>query len=240
MLGCLTALPLAGVFAQSPTPKAPVDLTLDDYLKRVVERNESIQVKILEVEFNQRRLVAERGTFEPAFFADLSHVATERQNSLEQRNSQSGSGFYKDKNNIYEGGVEALVPTGARLRLGYTLRELNNNLPIQTFSSIRNTNTEYQTFFGLSLAQPLLKGAWFPANLAAIRVAGLSSDLAFQECRGDALFKVTRTDQCRSNTMWMSGTLLLINWLRRFRCVCPHLPVDANELFWSDKSGQTQ
>ena len=169
-------------FAQSQ-PKATLDLSLEAYLKRVVERNESIQIKILEVEFNQRRLAAERGTFEPAFFAEASHVRTERQNSLEQRNSQSGLGVFKERNSIYEGGIESLVPTGARVRLGYTLRELNNNLPVSAFSSVQNTNTEYQTFFGLSLEQPLLKGAWYPANLAAIRVAGLSSDLAYQDYR---------------------------------------------------------
>ena len=191
LLGYLMTMSAVVVFAQSTTPKATVDLTLEEYIKRVVERNESVQVKILEVEFNQRRLAAERGTFEPAFFADLSHVATERQNSLEQRNSQSGLAIYRDKNNIYEGGVEALVPSGARLRLGYNLRELNNNLPVSVFSSLRNTNTEYQTFFGLSLAQPLLKGAWFPANLAAIRVAGLSSDLAFQDYRRQMMVMVS-------------------------------------------------
>lgn len=188
--GLLLILPTV-VFGQSNGPGATTGLTLEAYIKRVVERNESIQVKILEVEFNRRRLAAERGTFEPAFFADLSHVATERQNSLEQRNSQSGLNFFKEDNNIYEGGIETLVPSGARVRLGYTLRELNNNLPLSVLSSLRNTNTEYQTFFGLSMAQPLLKGAWYPANLAAIRVAGLSSDLAFQDYRRQMMVMVS-------------------------------------------------
>lgn len=178
-------------FAQSSTSKATVDLTLEEYIKRVVERNESIQVKILEVEFNQRRLAAERGTFEPAFFSEVSRVSTDRQNSIEQQNNQSVS-IFTERNNIYEGGIESLVPSGARVRLGYTLRELNNNLPLPgTFPSRLNTNTEYQTFFGLSLAQPLLKGAWFPANLAAIRVAGLSSDLAFQDYRRQLMVMVS-------------------------------------------------
>lgn len=168
-----------------------MDWTLEDYLKRVVERNESIQTKILEVEFNQRRLAAEHGTFEPALFADITHVETERQNTLEQRNSQSGLNFFKERNNIYEGGIESLVPSGAKVRLGYTLRELNNNLPTSVFSSTINSNTEYQTFFGLNVEQPFLKGAGASANLAAIRVASLSSDLAYQDYRRQMMVMIS-------------------------------------------------
>lgn len=188
---CLGISAATPAYGQTAISNATTDLTLEGFIKRVVERNESIQVKILEVEFNQRRLAAERGTFEPAFFTDISHISTERQNSLEQRNSQSGLNFFKEDNNIYEGGIESLVPSGGRLRLGYTLRELDNNLPVSQFSSLRNTNTEYQTFFGLSMAQPLLKGAGLPANLAAIRVAGLSSDLAFQDYRRQMMVMIS-------------------------------------------------
>ena len=75
------------------------------------------------------------------------------------------------------------MPSGARVRLGYTLRDLNNNLPSSIFSSTPHTNAEYQTIFGFTAAQPRLKGAWLPANLAATRVAAISSDLAFQDYR---------------------------------------------------------
>jgi outer membrane protein TolC len=190
LLGSLMFQVSITLFAQTNSPRASADLTLEVYLKRVVERNESIQTKLLEVEFNRRRLSAEYGAFEPAFFADVSHVSTERENTVEQANNQNTS-IFKERNNIYEGGVETLVPSGARLRLGYTLRELNNNLPTGRFSTTPNTNTEYQTFFGLSLAQPLLKGAWRPANLAAIRVAALSSDLAYQDYRRQMMVMIS-------------------------------------------------
>ena len=159
------------------------DLSLVDYLTKVVERNESIQNKILEVEFNQRRLAAERGTFEPVLFSEISHDVTKRENTTEQQLNQSGNSIFKEHNNIYQGGIESLVPSGAQVRLGYNLRDLNNNLPSSIFSSAPHTNAEYQTFFGLTLSQPLLKGAWLPANLAATRVAALSSDMAYQDYR---------------------------------------------------------
>lgn len=158
-------------------------LTLSNFVQQVVERNEKVQTQILELEFNRRRLGAERGAFEPVFFTEYSHQANKRENSVEQRNSQSGLNLFNERNNIYEGGIESLVPSGARVRLGYTLRDLNNNLPISALNSTRHTNAEYQTFFGLSVTQPLMKNAGQAANLAAIRVAALSSDLAYQDYR---------------------------------------------------------
>src|SRR5690606_5504447 len=117
-------------------------ITLIEYLQRVVERNESIQTRILELEFNRRRLAAEAGAFEPELFGEYSHQDTRRENTTEQRLNQSGRAIFKEKNNIYQGGIEALVPTGARVRLGYTLRDLDNNLPSSIFSTVSHTNAE--------------------------------------------------------------------------------------------------
>lgn len=183
VFGWLIVLVFTDGFGQSPLQQETTDLTLEDYLKRVVERNESIQNRILEVEFNRRRLAAEYGTFEPEAFASAKREAVKRQNTVQEQSSLSGLPVFNERNNIYDGGLEALVPSGARVRLGYTLRELKNNLPISTIPYVPQTNAQYQTFVGLSVTQPLLKNAWYPANLAALRVAALSSDLAYQEYR---------------------------------------------------------
>lgn len=184
----LAALIAAGMmtFQTEAAPDATTTsegLTLAEYLKQVVSRNESIQTRILEVEFNRRRTAAEYGAFEPEAFAEFSHQENNRENTVEQRLNQSGRAVFHERNNIYQGGIETLAPSGGRVRLGYTLRDLNNNLPSSIFSSAAHTNAEYQTFFGITFAQPLLKNAWYPANLAAIRVAAISSELAYQEYR---------------------------------------------------------
>lgn len=191
--GCLfllVAMTISGL-AQATNSLPPLDLSLEEFIKRVVEKNESIQTKILEVEFNRRRLAAEHGTFEPAFFSSATYQVNERENTAEQRNNQSDLNVFREKNYIYEGGIEGLVPSGAKVRLGYTLRDLDNNLKLSSFSSLVRSNEEYQTFFGVNVEQPLLKGAWRSATLAGIRVASLSSDLAYQDYRRQMMVMVS-------------------------------------------------
>ena len=176
-----------------PEPK-PSELSLRDFITLVLERNESIHLRLLEFEVNRKRYKGEWGAFEPELVLGYDRVENERQNTAEQRRS-SGVLIFKEKNNIYNSGLEALVPTGARIRMGYTLRDLRNNLqdpivPIPPLGTIvtnalgsLNGQPEYQTFVGLSVTQPILKNAWNSATLATVRLAALASDLAFQEYR---------------------------------------------------------
>ena len=192
-LGCRAGLTGALVLLLAPTVNTSAAsfqsgvtnaLPLRDFVQLVLQRNETIQIRILELAITKKRLGAERGIFEPELVASYDRVENKRQNTAEQRRS-TGVLIFDEENNIYNGGLEALIPTGAKIRLGYTLRDLRNNLqepPIGTI--VTNTpRSEYQTFAGISLTQPLLKNAWFPATLANIRLAAVASEIAYQEYR---------------------------------------------------------
>ena len=58
---------------------------------------------------------------------------------------------------------------------GYTLRDLSNNLEVH--------GSEYETFIGTRIMQPLLKNFGPGPTMARIRLAALASDIAFQEYR---------------------------------------------------------
>ena len=159
-------------------------LSLRGFLQAVIERNESLHTRVLEFQLSQKRYLSERGVFEPELVLSYDRVENKRENTFEQRRS-SGVLEFEEKNNIYNAGIEALVPTGAKIRLGYSLRDLANNLQDPQFGTIftNRSKGEFQTFAGVSLTQPLLKNAWFPATLANIRLAALGSEVAFQEYR---------------------------------------------------------
>src|SRR5439155_15873177 len=113
-------LPIVAVMhTQALAQPAAADLTMDIFLKRVLERNESLQAKMLEVEINRRKARGEYGAFEPEVFGSVSREANKRENTAEQATSQLSDQF-NERNNIYQGGLETLVPTGAKVRLGYT------------------------------------------------------------------------------------------------------------------------
>ncbi len=186
--GLFLALSLCAIPSSLPaevsTTNAAPGLTLQEFRQRVLEHNESIQVRLLELEVNRRKARAEKGIFEPELFGSYTREANKRENTVQQQEAQLGAQTFDELNNIYQGGLEALIPTGARARLGYTLSDLRNSLQNNpSFFSRGATNGEFQSFFGISLVQPLLKNAWFTATMAGIRLAAVSSDIAFQDYR---------------------------------------------------------
>src|SRR5262245_370184 len=123
MFAALAAQPFLLHAATPLEPGKTNGLTLRGFLQAVIERNESLHSRLLEIEISQRRYLAERGMFEPELVLSYDRVENKRENTAEQRRS-SGVAIFEEKNNIYNAGIEALVPTGGKIRLGYTLRDL--------------------------------------------------------------------------------------------------------------------
>jgi len=191
--GTFIAAPLCG--AATLQPGTTNDLTVAEFLQLVVERNESLQAKVLEFMIAQKRFKAERGVFEPELLLSYDRVENKRENTAEQRRS-SGVTVFEEKNNIYNAGIDTLIPTGAKIRLGYSLRDLRNNLQDPPLGTIvtNSSDGEFQTFAGVNLTQPLLKNAWFPATLANIRIAALASEVAFQEYRRHMMLVISTAE----------------------------------------------
>jgi outer membrane protein TolC len=167
----------------APTNDVFLDLTLDQFIQWVAERNEQVQMKVAAFEASRQNYLAEKGAFEPEFFGSASKEALNRQNTVQEERNQLSATFEED-NTIYQTGVEGQAVTGARLRLGYTLRDLRNSLQDSpSFLFRAATNGEYQTFFGLTLTQPLLKNGGVDVNRSRIRIAAQGSRIAFQEYR---------------------------------------------------------
>jgi len=191
----LGLFPAASRLAAQPDPAATNDLSLREFLRLVIQRNESLHARVLEFEISEKRLRGERGIFEPELVLAYDRVENSRENTAEQRRS-SGVRVFDEENNLYNAGIEALVPSGAKIRLGYTLRDLRNNLQDPTPGTIVTNaiRAEYQTFAGISLTQPVLKNAWFSATMATIRVAALASDVAFQEYRRQMMLVISTAE----------------------------------------------
>jgi outer membrane protein TolC len=173
-------------------------LHLKDFLQLVLKRNESIQLRVLELEITKKRFQSERGIFEPELVLSASRDDNMRENTAEQRRSL-GLATFEEQNNVYNAGLEALIPSGAKVRLGYNLRDLNNNLqdprfPGGTISTNRPGIDEYQTFAGISLTQPLLKNFGYAYTLAGIRLAALASDIAYQDYRKELMGSVAAAE----------------------------------------------
>ena len=184
--------------AASGSNEVPVvELRLSDYLHKVLQFNEPLQAQMLEAESSRLKWRAERGIFEPQWDASITREANRRTNNTLQQASQAGNLLFDERNTIVDTAIESLVPTGGKVRLGYTESDLVNNVNplgnIITTSSAFYTR-QYQTFAGVSLTQPLMKNGGFTPTLVSMRVAALDSDIAFEQYRRQLMLTVSRAE----------------------------------------------
>jgi outer membrane protein len=164
-------------------------LEREAYLRRVWEANELIQMRMLEAAIGDQRHRAEQGIFEPEFTSGFEVVDRRRPNTSDQAVSSSFSRVFNERNQTYQTGLESLIHSGGKLRLGYSVQHMENNFHNQPPASFVGTplsvlpNGEYLTTFGLSVTQPLLKGFGRKITTAGIRAAAINSDVSFQEYR---------------------------------------------------------
>lgn len=167
-------------------------LTLSECRERMASGNEAAQIKMLEWLVSRQRQRGEKGVFEPEFVGSVERVENKRANTIEQARSQSlfGAGtVFDQKNNLYSAGIEAVQPLGTRLRLGFTVSDFRNNLNQALFP-----NGEYSSILSLNVTQPLLKNSGRTVNTAAIRLAAIASDAAFQDYRRQLMQTVGGTE----------------------------------------------
>ena len=151
---------------------------LDAYLQKVLEYNDQLQVQLMDYEISRQMVEGAKAAFEPEFVLRSQYDDVSRPNNAEELRNLGGLQFFKQRSMLYSAAVEALTASGARTRVGLDVRHLNNNL--QPFRAV---NQEWSSFLGMSFVQPLLKGKGSDVTLAAVRVAALESDQAYQEFR---------------------------------------------------------
>ena len=197
-LTVLAAFPVLATDSSTLTNSNALELKLDDYLRLVAERNETLQAQMLEVEASRFKARAEWGTFEPAATASITREANKRENNTQQQAAQSGQPIFEERNTIYDTGLETLVPTGAKIRLGFTESDLVNNVnPVGGFFGGSTNNPffqQYQSFVGLTFSQPLLKNFGPNITMANIRLAALDSDIAFQQYRRQFMLAISQAE----------------------------------------------
>ena len=197
MIVSVGLLGLAWKTAAATDDLAVVDLKLADYLQQVMQHNESVQAQMLEAEVARHKNQAETGIFEPQLDASFNREANSRTNNVVQQAAQNGEGYFSERNNIYDTGLESLMPTGGKVRLGYTLSDLGNNVnPYgNVFTSTNQIWTkQYQTFVGATFTQPLLKNGGLTPTLASLRLSALESDIAFQSYRQQLTLTIFRAE----------------------------------------------
>lgn len=197
-------------------PGLKVRITLREYLRMVLERNETIQAQLLGTESSRQRALAERGAFEPELVGSAEHASNRRPNTVEQQRNLAGIPILDEHNNLFDLGVENLTPLGGKVRLGYTLNNFNNNLTPLTSAGTNpatapGRTNEWQSFFGLSVTQPLLKNGGATTALANLRIAAITSESAFQEYRRQLMVTLAQAGSAYWGVYFAQEQLLFLD-----------------------------
>jgi outer membrane protein TolC len=182
-----SALTLGSQGAEATQADSP--LRLNELRRMVLDQNDQIQMRLQDAEVSERLHRAEKGIFEPQLVGGAEYFDTSRPNNRQQ-SAQLGffaRPFYLERNTLYNAGIEFLLGTGAKLRTGYMLRDLNNNVGAAETTPGQLMGQQYESFAGLNLTQPLLKNAGWGATTAKIRLSAISSKIAFHEYRRQIL-----------------------------------------------------
>lgn len=185
LLSCLPSAGRAQTFEDTLGLRAEW-LTLEDAVRRVLERSLDVRLERLEWLISGHQSEAAWAKFDPALFLN----STWRDSSLPQNTLdfiQTGGGFTSlDEPNIFrqqsllsQAGLEGILPTGTEYRLFASAGEFRNDLNRQRPPAI--FYPEYAAAVGATVTQPLLRGFGFTANLATVRVARKNEDIAARQ-----------------------------------------------------------
>ncbi|MBF0195233.1 MAG: TolC family protein [Magnetococcales bacterium] len=141
-------------------------LSLKDFLHIARQRNEQILFQNLEKEIALASEANALSIFDPTVNIKLERESIRELNSAEEALARSSNDEYINKTNTFSAGVERLLPTGARASIDYSLEDIVSNLQTPSLSG-----DEVKSALGLTLTQPLLKGAGFKVVDANIRIA---------------------------------------------------------------------
>jgi outer membrane protein len=163
-------------------PPGKMVIALRDFVRLVMEKNEQIAFQDAEWVISREAVKGAQAIFEPAFVGSYVYQEDKRRNTVQELVSQGFAPEFQERSRSYQAAVEGLVPTGGRLRVGYTLRDFSNSI-----NERFGVDRESQTVFGASIVQPLLRGGGVKATMAGIEVAKTDESIAFQNYRGQTI-----------------------------------------------------
>jgi outer membrane protein TolC len=193
VLGCIgeviaqTRMDLAGVSPVGEQVASPLKLTLSQLVELVRERNEQILSQEAEWLINKETVKRARSIFEPELVGTFQREHNRQRNTTEEKSSRQFFNdpiiIYEERNTDYSAAIEGLIPTGAKLSLGYMLHDMSNTLSERENLAFQTGDREYRTVLSASIRQPLLKDGGIKATMAKIRMAEADSEVSFQDYR---------------------------------------------------------
>jgi outer membrane protein TolC len=186
--GCSTSTELAVAgdgLVQVPVAARPATgtLALRELIRRGIEYNPGIKSVALDAAIRSQGVRREMAAFEPAFRATAGNEAAKRPLNTRELLAtglpgQAGRNF-NDQTASYSAGLVGKLQTGTEYDLSFKGNRFKNDLNSTSPSSL--FYPEYDSFAGLTITQPLLRGGGREVNLAQVNMAKADERIAVLE-----------------------------------------------------------
>lgn len=181
------ASPTSVVAQTEPEPSAPavapatstappfevLPLSLGEAIALGIENNTDVQIVRYDPPIAEYDYEAAWGLHDPTLFGDYTYTSQK----LPVASAFFPSQFI-ERDSTGRAGVVGLVP-----RIGWTYSLAYTGSDVSTNSIIQSLGTTYTSNLTLSLAAPLLKGAWWGAAWTQVELTGIGSELALEQFR---------------------------------------------------------
>ncbi len=171
-------------------PAQVLKLTREEFLREAVRVQPAVEEAHLQWLIRYRLARAEWGSFEPALAGHFNVDSLERENTSLQQILQLGALEFFEVNDEYALGLEGKLPSGGTYRLGGSLTRMENSYA---------EDGEFESFFGVSGEQPLLKGLTHGASTAPLRAARQERYIAFHEYRRQLMDTILKAEEAYWN-----------------------------------------
>jgi outer membrane protein len=203
---------VAGAAEPAPPPEAPErgnsSLSLSSAVEWALTNNPSLKGVVSDLEMAEAHLRGKSAYWEPELVVSAEEEENNRQNTTQDQLSMF-TDVFEEQQTRYSLAVEGLLGSGARYRIGSSLSDIANNLTNLTYRERSAFESEFVSYAGVSIEQPLLKNGGFTVARSQMKNARLQREVLVQEVRRQKMLTIAKTEIAFWNVLELDQTVAL-------------------------------
>jgi outer membrane protein TolC len=190
---------------------------VEDSISKALQKNLDIKIKSVDKSIGEDLRRQAVGAFNPSFKFEGSRDDIKRPQNTQDFQATGGTAanlasreprIFEERNYHGKASIEGKLPIGTKYEVYSKLDILKNTLNTTSPLSLYNPE-EWQTFTGIDVTQPLLKGFGTDVNLAELRVARTNKQISEEEFRSQMLEVVATALQTYYDLTYLAQDLRL-------------------------------
>ena len=158
----------------SSPEKQSLRLSLEEYVRMVVQKNNSIVAQRFEFMISRDNIMREQASFEPEFVNSFHHGEERLKYSQDQKSQLLFASETEEITDRFNAMIRGKMGTGAEYKFGFTDHAYQDE--------VLDEDVQHKSYLGVEVTQPLFKNAG-ASSRTGLRTAEKDTDISFQAYR---------------------------------------------------------